>query len=703
MREYIIYVILVFLPIGAIMTYLLQREGVSRRNIIIVVIISWLIIITFPLSIAKMGTFIGLLTYIAAILVMTRYLLGNKKEYVIESKGTLVTGNEYEQLMVNLERQGYDISTEPSGNFVSLGDEQAIKDLIAQQAAEMGFAEVSEPAGQLAEKDDIEIPIEEIIVETGESDINKPDIFEQLEIRASKEIADQTDDMDAVDEEQKPEYFANEDAAGDTADQATGEWLTGPPKEEPGLTGVIPSDTADLQDMDIPDKAAADKLASEAREDSHFQETVKVIAELELLKEPETTPVAAGEEPQPEEDLEASLEKKAAETSDEPEKETEQAVAIVLEEIAGEAAAESLEAGETAKAEPLEQLRPSVVEVLETASLDVFTKENKNQLESDDGVKALETTVEIVEEFDQGEAIASELSENASIEVEQAAELLQNEDNQKADDITEAETEKVEKLAEVIIEELDEIISEARQTPAIQDLQKTPVEALPIMEAGSLENEVQAAASLDLVEMEIEEALENDNDPGLEGVSSEPAVEFAETEPAATILTDDLAAETEELPEAEPETVEIAEESGVEDEPEAVEITEEYDVEDEKAAPSREPEEPIAIETEYSVEPEESPDLEESLAAQAEQVELEIAEESADATETAVESEPLTDHTRVPDPLLFELIDRGFALKEMGNWQEAVQCFMDADALTEEIELKELLNMEIVAIFRLLS
>lgn len=776
MREYIMYVILVFLPIGAVMAYLLHREGVSRRNISMVVIISWLIIVTFPLIIAKLGTFIALLTYIVVILVMTRYLLGNKKEYVIESKGTLVTGNELEQLMVNMERQGYDISTDSTGNLVTLGDEQAINSLIARQAAEMGAAENPEPATLLTEIDNNDTSLEEITQEIAEDTITKPDIFSQLEAKASEELAVNIDDTDNTEEEKAQEDLTEEAAAGDASDlpDTAGGSLIDQPQEAIELIGTIPDVPPDLQvDTDIPEKVGVDELESEIREDSDSQLTVKLVPEIELLEEPETALPNVSEGPHPEEAFEALLEETVAETINELEKEAEK-TADSISEIADEPAAAILEAEDTAEAEPVEQALPSVAEDLGIASPDIFDKENEIWVEGDETAKTGEISAEIVEELDQGEAAENDLREDSSSGTEEPTELMEIEAAQTIEETGEAEKQEVEKLAEAVpeaeqtssmqdleeipaaavpvlepiaveaddfaaasldiaeadtkeefenesdlsfgeakseveeqaesleiediqtaddtieagkqeAEQFAEIISEAEQIPVVEDLEETPAEIATLTESILTEAEELEAASMDLIEMENIDTLEADSNRSFEEISSEPVIELETREPLETTAAY-FATEPEELPEAEPEVLEIIGESGMDTE---------------KPEPGFETEE--LTEIEYSAEPEDLPELIETPPVQAEQTILEIAEESADETEIMAESGPLADQTLDPASLLYELIDQGFALKEMGNWQEAVQCFMDADALTEDAELKELLNTEIVGIFRLLS
>lgn len=65
MREYIFYVLLVFVPICMLMIKILHNYGLSKKNIAYMVIISLVIILTFPISTEKLGLFLALPLYIA--------------------------------------------------------------------------------------------------------------------------------------------------------------------------------------------------------------------------------------------------------------------------------------------------------------------------------------------------------------------------------------------------------------------------------------------------------------------------------------------------------------------------------------------------------------------------------------------------------------------------------------------------------------
>ncbi len=75
MKEYILYVILIFIPIGGLMVYLLRKEGLPGRYINIILWLSLLIILSFPISMEKLGKSVALIIYLLLLAAMTWYLL----------------------------------------------------------------------------------------------------------------------------------------------------------------------------------------------------------------------------------------------------------------------------------------------------------------------------------------------------------------------------------------------------------------------------------------------------------------------------------------------------------------------------------------------------------------------------------------------------------------------------------------------------
>ena len=75
MHEYVLYIIFIFIPIGLIMTYLLHKDGYETRDIIIVNVVSFLMIVLFPISMSRLGTVTSVIVYIMALAVMAAFIM----------------------------------------------------------------------------------------------------------------------------------------------------------------------------------------------------------------------------------------------------------------------------------------------------------------------------------------------------------------------------------------------------------------------------------------------------------------------------------------------------------------------------------------------------------------------------------------------------------------------------------------------------
>ncbi|MDD3853637.1 MAG: hypothetical protein PHD40_08295 [Syntrophomonadaceae bacterium] len=75
MQEYVLYIIFIFIPIGLIMTYLLHKDGYETRDIIIVNVVSFLMIVLFPISMSRLGTVTSIIVYIMALAVMAVFIM----------------------------------------------------------------------------------------------------------------------------------------------------------------------------------------------------------------------------------------------------------------------------------------------------------------------------------------------------------------------------------------------------------------------------------------------------------------------------------------------------------------------------------------------------------------------------------------------------------------------------------------------------
>ena len=78
MREYILYVLLFFIPIGAAMVAFLKREGLANKNINVVVAVSFFIIITFPVGMEKLGSLLALSLYLIVVFITAGWLFKDR-------------------------------------------------------------------------------------------------------------------------------------------------------------------------------------------------------------------------------------------------------------------------------------------------------------------------------------------------------------------------------------------------------------------------------------------------------------------------------------------------------------------------------------------------------------------------------------------------------------------------------------------------
>lgn len=75
MREYFLYTLLVFLPIAAVMFYILKSYRLSFSAIWSILVLSFIIIITFPVSITKIGTIFTIVVYCIVLGGLSIYLM----------------------------------------------------------------------------------------------------------------------------------------------------------------------------------------------------------------------------------------------------------------------------------------------------------------------------------------------------------------------------------------------------------------------------------------------------------------------------------------------------------------------------------------------------------------------------------------------------------------------------------------------------
>lgn len=75
MREYIFYVLLVFLPIGAFMVRILHDQGLPTKNIAYIVLTSLAIVVTFPISMERLGILLAFSVYAIILFLIILYMV----------------------------------------------------------------------------------------------------------------------------------------------------------------------------------------------------------------------------------------------------------------------------------------------------------------------------------------------------------------------------------------------------------------------------------------------------------------------------------------------------------------------------------------------------------------------------------------------------------------------------------------------------
>jgi hypothetical protein len=122
MEEYILYVILIFIPIGGAMAYLLHKDGLPGKYINIIVILSLFIVLSFPISMERLGGLASLMIYVLLIAVMSWYILKGRAGDLALSTCRLPVGNQFINLL-NRVRSAIPVTNEtPENDETCIGE-----------------------------------------------------------------------------------------------------------------------------------------------------------------------------------------------------------------------------------------------------------------------------------------------------------------------------------------------------------------------------------------------------------------------------------------------------------------------------------------------------------------------------------------------------------------------------------------------------
>ncbi|QGT98891.1 hypothetical protein SYNTR_0298 [Candidatus Syntrophocurvum alkaliphilum] len=86
MREYILYSILIYLPIGSLLGYFLYRYNFSKKNIYCYILAIWLLIMLFPISLVNLGVLLTMAGYLIVFSFLSYFLIKFSSDNMIDVK-----------------------------------------------------------------------------------------------------------------------------------------------------------------------------------------------------------------------------------------------------------------------------------------------------------------------------------------------------------------------------------------------------------------------------------------------------------------------------------------------------------------------------------------------------------------------------------------------------------------------------------------
>lgn len=198
MREYIIYAIIFFFPLGVIISYLLRKEGLKNRFIGLIVGISLIMVISFPVTMQKMGIVFALLVYLLLMGGLTGYFVrmlqdtsnfqGTEESFadIIENKEELsndIIIEQHPEIASVLELDAA-IQTSPDSDT----EKNELTTATNDESADIPEQETKSEIPEVKEIHEPELILESEVVEKSEEIQNIEEIQEVDEIQELQEI-----------------------------------------------------------------------------------------------------------------------------------------------------------------------------------------------------------------------------------------------------------------------------------------------------------------------------------------------------------------------------------------------------------------------------------------------------------------------------------------------------------------------------------
>jgi|GEM_PF-6985040 len=383
MREYVLFVILIFIPIGLGLHYFLRREGLPNKEINIILGLALFIIFSFPICMARMGIYCSLLIYLIIIVAMVAYLLRlGENTYLETAFASLRSLRQRADLIINEEPDLTGLTYEEATNLLLGSLEATARELLGPVSADSTSglsAAVAEPALEFAElseaaADDQELPLRHVVAEAPE------ELAEEAEAAAAA-AAQPVEEITVYQAEETGDILAQAAYSAEIIEEAA----VAVPKpgevyETTAETGIeIEETVSEPVAVAAVEEAALETTAAEAEEaiPQFVAEMVEPISE-EFLGPPEESElpvlmentgataelVTEPELEEPEEEVSGRADEPALITESEAAEETEPAAGIsVIEEVAEET--ENVDGAAEASAKEPVELTVDTAEIIE--------------------------------------------------------------------------------------------------------------------------------------------------------------------------------------------------------------------------------------------------------------------------------------------------------------------------------------------------
>lgn len=213
MREYLFYVLLVFLPIGFLMVKILKNYGLPPKNIIYIVLISLIIIISFPVCMARLGLILTFSLYAIFLLLIIFYIVKMDEIAFDETNNPIMLSNleitepnlDLNQTETVIIENQQEMEIESLINNIAEDINDIAEDNSITDYTEEIIKETTEVISKETEKTPIKELLEELIDNATEEklEVSKEDISEDFaevtkELELIKEIKEE-DEADEID------------------------------------------------------------------------------------------------------------------------------------------------------------------------------------------------------------------------------------------------------------------------------------------------------------------------------------------------------------------------------------------------------------------------------------------------------------------------------------------------------------------------